>query len=168
MLAQHPDVPVAAVVLLSPIVAPGQVRYPADGSSLVPGSELQAVEWFVGGLSPFGTAGAQTLIGSVSRVGARFAAAATRDPRLPWLELVPLADAVTLPACRLPSDVLVVPALHGELLGDPVAVHIVRAFLTHHRISGISNLRSTAEFVAAAASAWRLPRAVTPSPPCPR
>ncbi len=168
MLAQHPDVPVAAVVLLSPIVAPGQVGYPDGGSSPVPGSELQAVVWFVGGLSPFGTSGAQTLIGSVSRVGARFAAAAARHPRLPWLELVPLADAVTLPACRLPPDVLVVPALHGELLGDPVAVGIVREFLTHHRVSRTGDLRTTAELVAAAASAWRLPQAATPSPPCPR
>jgi hypothetical protein len=167
MLAQHRDVPVAAVVLLSPIVAPGQLGYPVGGSSLVPGSELQAVEWLVGGLSPFGTSGAQTLIGSVSQVGARFAAAATRRPRLPWLELVPLADAVTLPDCRLPPNVLVVPALHGELLGDPAAVRIVRAFLTRHRVSGASTtLRTTAEFVAAAASAWRLPQAAAPTPPC--
>jgi hypothetical protein len=168
MLAQHRDVPVAAVVLLSPIVAPGQLGYRVGGSALVPGSELQAVEWFVGGLSPFGTSGAQTLIGSVSQVGARFAAAAVSHPRLPWLELVPLADAVTLPDCRLPPDVVVVPALHGELLGDPVAVRTVRAFLTHHRVSGTSSLRTTAEFVAAAASAWRLPQAAAPSPPCPR
>jgi hypothetical protein len=168
MLAQHPDVPVAAVVLLSPIVAPGQLGYPVGGPSLIPGSELQAVEWFVGGLSPFGTAGAQRLIGSVSRVGARFAAAAVRRPRLPWLDLVPLADAVTLPACHLPANVLVVPALHGELLGDPVAVHMVSEFLTHHPVGGTSSLRTTAELVAAAASAWRLPQAAAPSPPCPR
>jgi hypothetical protein len=168
MLAQHPDVPVAAVVLLSPIVAPGQVGYSVGGSSLLPGSELQAVVWFVGALSPFGTSGAQTLIGSVSRVGARFAAAATRHPRLPWLELVPLADAVTLPACRLPPDVLVVPALHGELLSDPAALRLVREFLTRHRVSGAGDMRTTAELVAAAASAWRLPQASTPSPPCPR
>jgi hypothetical protein len=168
MLARHPDVPVAAVVLLSPIVAPGQLGYPAGGLALVPGSELRAVEWLVGGLSPFGTSGARTLIGSVSLDGARFAAAAARHPRLPWLELVPLADAVTLPDCHLPPDVLVVPALHGELLGDPVAVRIVRAFLTHHRVSGASTMRTTAEVVAAAASAWRLPQAAAPSPPCPR
>ena len=30
MLARHPDVPVGSIVLLSPIVAPGQVSYPAD------------------------------------------------------------------------------------------------------------------------------------------
>src|SRR5215831_1117972 len=125
MLARHPGVPVAAVTLLSPIVAPGQVTYPVDGGSArVPGEELQGVVWFVGGLSPFGTSGAQTLIGSVNQVGARFAAEAARHHQLRWMALVPLADAVTLPTC--------------------------------------------AEIVAAAASAWRIPLATPPSPPCPR
>jgi hypothetical protein len=169
MLALHPRVPLAAVVLLSPIVAPGQVSYPVGGgSALVPGVELQGVVWFVGGLSPFGTSGAQTLIGSVNQVGARFAAQAVRDHRLPWLELVPLADAVTLPACSLPSDVLVVPALHGALLANPVSLRVVRDFLAHRRVAGTARLRTTAEIVAAAASAWRIPQVTTPSPPCPR
>jgi len=169
MLAQHPRVPVDAAVLLSPIVAPGQVSYPAGGGlAMVPGSELQGVEWFVGGLSPFGTAGAQTLIGSVNQVGARFADRAARDHRLPWLDLVPLADAVTLPACSLPSNVRVVPAFHGDLLGDPAALRIVRDFLIHHRVTGAAQLRTTAEIVASAASAWRIPLPTTPSPPCPR
>ena len=169
MLALHPHVPLAAVALLSPIVAPGQVSYPVgDGSAEVPGSELQGVVWFVGGLSPFGTSGAQTLIGSVNRVGARFAAQAARHHRLRWMALVPLADAVTLPTCRLPSNVLVVPALHGSLLGDQAALGMVRDFLTHHRVARTAGLRTTAEIVAAAASAWRIPLATTPSPPCPR
>jgi hypothetical protein len=169
MLAQHPHVPVAAVALLSPIVAPGQMSYPVgDGSALVPGSELQAVVWFVGGLSPFGTSGAQKLIGSVNRVGARFAERAARDRQLPWLDLVPLADAVTLPNCSLPSNVLVVSAFHGDLLGDPVALQIVRDFLIHHQVTGTARLRTAAEIVASAASAWRIPLATTPSPPCRR
>ena len=168
MLARHPRVPVAAAVLLSPIVAPGQVSYPVGGGGLaiVPGSELQGVEWFVGSLSPFGTAGAMKLIGSVNQVGARFAAQAARDHRLRWLDLVPLADAVTLPACSLPSNLQVVPAFHGDLLGDPAALRIVRHFLIGHRVAGAAQLRTTAEIVASAASAWRIPLATTPSPPC--
>jgi hypothetical protein len=169
MLARHPHVPVAAAVLLSPIVAPGQVSYPVGGGlAMVPGSELQGVEWFVGSLSPFGTAGAMKLIGSVNQVGARFAAQAARDHRLRWLDLVPLADAVTLPACSLPANVQVVPAFHGDLLGDPAALRIVRHFLIRHRVAGADQLRTTAEIVAAAASAWRIPLATAPSPPCPR
>lgn len=61
---------------------------------------------------------------------------------------------------------LVVPALHGALLNDPESLRIVRDFLSDHRISGPPGLRTTAEIVAAAASAWRIPQATTPSPPC--
>jgi hypothetical protein len=169
MLALHPHVPLGAVVLLSPIVAPGQVSYPVGGGSAeVPGSELQGVVWFVGGLSPFGTSGAQTLIGSVNQVGARFAAQAARHRQLRWMALVPLADAVTLPTCSLPPNVVVVPALHGSLLSDQTALQMVRDFLTHHRVARTAGLRTTAEIVAAAASAWRIPLATPPSPPCPR
>jgi hypothetical protein len=169
MLALHPHVPLAGVVLLSPIVAPGQVSYPVGGGSAeVPGTELQGVVWFVGGLSPFGTSGAQTLIGSVNQVGARFAAQAARHHRLRWMALVPLADAVTLPACSLPPSVLVVPAMHGSLLTDQAALRMVRGFLTHQRVARTAGLRTTAEIVAAAASAWRIPLATPPSPPCRR
>jgi len=169
MLALHPHVPLGTVVLLSPIVAPGQASYPVGGGSAeLPGSELQGVVWFVGGLSPFGTSGAQTLIGSVNQVGARFAAQAARHHQLRWMALVPLADAVTLPACSLPPNVLVVPALHGSLLGDQAALQMVRDFLTHHRVARTAGMRTAAEIVAAAASAWRIPLATPPSPPCPR
>jgi len=71
MLARHPGAPVGSVALLSPIVAPGQSGYrEGGGTGLVTGDELHALIWFVGGLSPYGTSGAQTLINSVNRVGA--------------------------------------------------------------------------------------------------
>jgi hypothetical protein len=167
MLARHPDVPVSSVVLLSPIVAPGQVGFRgASGSSQVTGDELHALIWFVGGLSPFGTSGAETLINSVNNVGARFAAAAARSDRVRLLEVIPLADAVTLPACPLPPNVVVIPAFHGELLGDPAALRAVRGFLAHRPVRSMPVLRTTAEIMAAAASAWRMPEHAPPSPPC--
>ncbi len=169
MLALHPRAPLGSVVLLSPIIAPGQDNYPRlDGAApgLVAGAELRGVIWFVGGLSPFGTAGAQTFVGSVDSVGARFAAMA--HPRLARsLQFVPLADAVTLPACSLPANVEVVPAFHGELLGDPAVLEAVRAFLSHEPVRGRPGLRATAEVVAAGAAAWRMPLLASPSPPCP-
>ena len=121
MLATHHGLPLGSVVMMSPIVAPGQVTYPGGtGRALVPADELRAMVWFVGGLSPFGPSGAQRLIDSVNELGARYAASAARHHPLRWLLLVPLADAVTLPVCPLPQDVRVVPALHGDLLGRPV------------------------------------------------
>jgi hypothetical protein len=167
MLARHPEVPLGSVALLSPIVAPGQARYArGGGSGLVAGDELHAVIWFVGGLSPFGSAGAQRFIDSVNTVGAQFATMAARRLPLRVLELVPLADSVTLPACHLPPNVLVVPGLHGRLLGDPLALRMVRAFLRHQRVRGTPALRTTAEIMAAAASAWRMPEPTVPNPPC--
>ena len=54
---------------MSPIVAPGQVTYPGGGGrALVPADELRAMVWFVGGLSPFGSSGAQRPIDSVDQV----------------------------------------------------------------------------------------------------
>jgi hypothetical protein len=167
MLARHPDAPVGSVVLLSPIVAPGQYGYRGGtGTGLVTKDELHALIWFVGGLSPFGTAGAQTLINSVNSVGARFAEAAAQHPPVRLLEVIPLADAVTLPACPLLRNVVVIPAFHGELLGDPAALHAVRRFLTDQSVTGVPGLRTTAEIMAAAATAWRMPVSAAPSPPC--
>jgi hypothetical protein len=166
MLAQHPRAPVGSVVLLSPIVAPGQYGYKGTGSSLLTRDELHALIWFVGGLSPFGTTGAQTLISSVNSVGARFASAAAEHAPVRMLDVVPLADAVTLPACPLPRNVVVIPAFHGELLGDRVALRAVRRFLTDRSVTGVPSLRATAEIMAAAATAWRMPESAAPSPPC--
>jgi hypothetical protein len=168
MLARHPGAPVGSVVLLSPIVAPGQAGYRgSSGSALVTRDELHAVIWFVGGLSPFGSSGAQTLINSVNSVGAQFADAAADHAPVRLLDVVPLADAVTLPACPLPPSVVVVPAFHGNLLGDPAALRAVRGFLADRPVKTVAGLRTTAEIVAAAATAWRMPQtAAPPSPPC--
>jgi hypothetical protein len=167
MLATHPGLPLGSVVMMSPIVAPGQVTYPGGNSQdLMPADELRALVWFVGGLSPFGSAGAQRLIDSVDEVGARFAASAARHHPLRWLLLVPLADAVTLPVCPLPPDVRVVPALHGDLLGSPGVTAMVRGFLADRRVAEPDGYKATAEIVAAAAAAWRMPVTTAPMHAC--
>jgi hypothetical protein len=167
MLATHHGLPLGSVVMMSPIVAPGQVTYPGGtGRALVPADELRAMVWFVGGLSPFGPSGAQRLIDSVDELGARYAASAARHHPLRWLLLVPLADAVTLPVCPLPQDVRVVPALHGDLLGNPSVTRMVRGFLAHRRVPEPDGYKATAEIVAAAAAAWRMPVTTAPTHAC--
>lgn len=167
MLATHHGLPLGSVVMMSPIVAPGQVTYPGGtGRALVPADELRAMVWFVGGLSPFGPSGAQRLIDSVDELGARYAASAARHHPLRWLLLVPLADAVTLPVCPLPQDVRVVPALHGDLLGSPSVTRMVRGFLAHRRVPEPDGYKATAEIVAAAAAAWRMPVTTAPTHAC--
>jgi hypothetical protein len=171
MLARHPDVPVASIALLSPIVDPGQ-DYAAgqamaaadqDGDP-VSGQALNALVRMAGALSPFGESGAQRLIDSVRADGAEFAASAARNGHgIHWLAVVPLADAVTLPVCDLPSNVVVVPALHGSLLGDAAVDRNVHRFFSDKQVAGQQQMRDEAEVIAAAASAWRMP--VTGAPP---
>lgn len=166
MLALHPRVPLASVVLLSPIVSPGRNMYPAiAGQGMMPGAELRSVIWFAGSLSPFGPTGAQTFVDSVGSDGARFAAAARLHP-VRSVQFLPLADAVTMPACRLPRNAVVVPAFHGELLGDRSVLTPVRDFLTHHPLPRRPGLATTAEVIAAGATAWRMPALAVPSGPC--
>ena len=77
MLDRHPGLPVGAVVLLSPIVEPGQLSYPpgADGSS-VSEEALDELNYLIGSMSPFGPDGAAELLNLVSEFGARYFASA--------------------------------------------------------------------------------------------
>jgi hypothetical protein len=182
MLDRHPGLPIASVVLLSPIVEPGQLSYPPgqDGSS-VSQDALDELNYLIGSMSPYGPSGAQDLLSSVSEFGARYFAALADDVAagagagpgasgkpIRWLAVVPLADAVTLPVCGLPPDVIVVPALHGGLLGDPVVLPLVIRFLSGHQVTVASNqdgrLRAAAEAIAGAATAWRMPQTTSSCP----
>jgi hypothetical protein len=164
MLARHPHVPIGWVVLLSPIVEPGQAGHGVD---TVPGAALTTLNALVGGMSPYGRSGAQALIESVSEVGASYFATVSRDTGRRWLAVVPLADAVTLPACPWPRNVIFVDAFHGGLLGDRSVQQMVEAFLASGTVpdSGLAglaggnqqDLRSAAQLIAAAAAAWRIP-----------
>ena len=158
MLARHPHVPVKSVTLLSPIIEPGQL---GQAGGTVPGAALTTLNNLVGGMSPYGSSGAQELIESVSKVGARYFEEVSRDRTLPWLAVIPLADAVTLPACPWPQNVIFVDAFHGGLLGNASVRQLVESFLTSGdaQVDSASQrqLRSTAELIAAAATAWRMP-----------
>ena len=176
MLGRHRGLPIASVVLLSPIVGPGQLSYPPgpDGAS-VSEDALDELNRLVGSMSPYGPSGAQDLLSSVSEFGARyFADAASGDgpgadgKPIRWLAVVPLADAVTLPVCGLPQNVIVVPAFHGGLLGDPSVLPMVSQFLSGRPVTVASHddgqLRAAAEAITGAATAWRMPQTSTACP----
>ena len=165
MLARHPHVPVKSVTLLSPIVEPDQL---GQAGGTVPGAALTTLNNLVGGMSPYGSSGAQKLIESVSKVGARYFEQVSRDRTPPWLAVIPLADAVTLPACPWPQNVIFVDAFHGGLLGNASVRQLVEGFLASGaaQVDNASQrqLRSTAGLIAAAATAWRMPELSTSCP----
>ena len=142
----------------------------------MPSAALTTLNDLVGGMSPYGRSGAQTLIESVSEVGASYFATVSRDTGRPWLAVIPLADAVTLPACSWPKNVIFIDAFHGGLLGDRSVQQMVETFLASGRVpdsdlaelAGGSqrDLRSAAQLIAAAAAAWRMPdlHSACPSP----
>jgi hypothetical protein len=164
MLARHPHVPISSVSLLSPIVEPGQL---GQAGGTVPGAALTTLNNLIGGMSPYGSSGAGALIDSVSEVGASYFAEVSHDHGLPWMAVVPLADAVTLPACPWPKNVIFVDAFHGGLLGDSSVQRIVETFLATGAppdqdldvLAGGSqrDLRSAARLIAGAGAAWRMP-----------
>jgi hypothetical protein len=173
MLARHPRVPVSSVVLLSPIVDPGQAVQAGQTSGTgqygdpVSGDALSELVKMAGSLSPFGESGAGRLIASVRSDGAAYAAAAVRNgQRIRWLAVIPLADAVTLPVCGLPNNAIVVPAMHGSLLGDPAIDRMAHRFLSNQPVAGQQQLRDTAQAIAAASTAWRMPVIGATGPAC--
>jgi hypothetical protein len=161
MLARHPHLPVRSLVLLSPIVAPGQMGHGSQASATVPGDALITLNNLVGGMSPYGSSGAKELIDSVSQVGATYFASVSKDRGIPWLAVIPLADAVALPTCPWPQSVIFVAALHGGLLGHASVRQMVVSFLADGRVSPTGpsqqRLRNAAQLISSAAAAWRMP-----------
>jgi len=159
MLARHPDVPVRSVTLLSPIIEPDQL---GQAAGTVPGAALTTLNNLIGGMSPYGSSGADALIDSVRQFGARYFEQVSGERSLPWLAVIPLADAVTLPVCSWPGNVFFVDGFHGGLLGNTSARQLVEAFLSGGAAGAASvsqqKLRGTARLIAAAAAAWRMPQ----------
>ena len=167
MLSRHPDLPIGSVVLLSPIVDPGGDSYTSgQDASSVSEDALDELNHLAGEISPYGPSGAERLLSSVSEFGAQyFDAVSTESGKsLRWMAVVPLADALTLPVCALPPDVIVVPAFHGGLLGDGNVLPMVADFLHGQQVSGTPDMRAAAEVITGAAAAWRMPdtRSVCP------
>ena len=78
-----------------------------------------------------------------------------------------LAKTLTLPACTLPGNVVVVPAFHGGLLGDPQVLPLVARFIGGQPVAGEADLgqgrlRAAAEVIAGSAVAWRMPDTSVP------
>ena len=153
--------PVGSIVLLSPIVAPGQLSYPpgADGAS-VSEDALDELNNLVGSMSPYGPSGAQQLLSSVSEFGARYFEAVadpSGEPALPARGGPARRRAHAAGLARRRAWSLL--AFHGGLLGDGGVLPMVSAFLTGRPVTAQNEgeLRDAAEAISSAAIAWRMP-----------
>jgi hypothetical protein len=172
MLDRHPGLPVGSVVLLSPIIQPGQVGGTSGGVLPVPEYALDELNVLVGSMSPYGPAGAAQLLTSAGEFGADYFdhMLTSVGTGIRWLAVVPLADALTLSSCGLPPspDVVVVPAFHGGLLGDANVLPMAARFLSGRAAAAPApqqdSLRTAAELISGAAAAWRMPQT---GPACP-
>ncbi len=82
MLARHPHVPVGSLVLLSPIVEPGQI---SEAGDTVPGYALLTLNNLVGGMSPYGSSGAQAADRLGERIRRPLFREVSHDLSLPWM-----------------------------------------------------------------------------------
>lgn len=164
-LSRHPQAPVGAVALLSPIVDPGRVRFPGRGQQgwgLAAGWELRGLLRLVSGISPFDLSPDGPLLGSIGTGASALALAGGCPPRWATLVLVPVADAVTLPL-RLATageqrlTVVGVPAFHGGLLSDPDVRRQLADFFAGRPVAPRPGWTAAADVVSGVAAAWRVP-----------
>lgn len=132
-LVSHERAPVSDLILLSPLVHPGRVYYPPagkDGWGVASGWALRGITSIVGEVSAINLRADAPLLRSITSH-----ALALRDlldctpARVPELVIVPLTSALGGPnPAGIDAPTLVLPAVHGGLLGNPTArAAVVRA-----------------------------------------
>jgi hypothetical protein len=166
-LHRHPHGPVADVALLSPIVDPARVRYPAAGQQgwgVAAGWELRGVTGAIGRIAPFAVSASGPLLRSIDNLAGTLSLSDLCRPGLRTAAFVPLADSVTLPpklSTDSPVPVVVVPAFHGGLLGNPGVERALRSWLDGKPLPSRPGLAAASQLLAGASSAWRVPPLVT-------
>jgi hypothetical protein len=162
-LAERATVPVGAVVLVSPLLEPGRVSFPAPGSTgwgMVAGRGLQELGSWLGRISSHvDLAPGQPFLRSLIADGARLAAGrpGARPPR--ELAILPIADAVTgaAPDVGRGVEVAVVPAFHGGNLGDPSVAALISEELSGRPLRSDGGDVGVDRAIAALCSAWVAP-----------
>lgn len=161
--------PVRAVVLVSPLLDPGRLSYPVQGSSgagFAARDALLAIADVFQGSAPIDLSPVSAFIRSLDTTrGSSLLLCPVSDVR--QYALLPLADAVAdplpAPGPGIPGTVEL--GFHGGQLGNPVVDRTVAAVLRTGRLAAAPVLSAAERVVRAAAAAWWVP---TPDPPtCP-
>ena len=162
-LAATPHAPVDAVVLLSPLLAPGRVSYPPlgeNGWGVVSGTLLGGIAAALGTVGPVDVSADTPLFRSIVDEGPTLGALlACPPPGIRSFAVLPLDAGVAAPA---PAEVAyeheVVPAFHGGLLGDDTtARHVEQVLAGEPAPEGSSFWSAIGDGVNALASGWQAP-----------
>jgi hypothetical protein len=161
-LASHPNAPVKRVVLLSPLISPGRVYYPALGRSgwgMAGGAVLEGLDQVVGPLAGEPLPPRGPFMRSILSAGPKLDDLLACIPRGVRVQaILPLADALAAPSkLSLPVPYVIVPSFHGGLLDEPEVTGLVKDFLEGRSLRQ-SDFWSTLETaVDWAANAWQVP-----------
>jgi hypothetical protein len=161
-LMSHPEAPVDALVLLSPLVEPGGAYYPPagdDGWGVAGGLGLRWITAVVRSLSPLDVTTDDGLFRSLADDAPAFREMlACPVDGVDQLAVFPLADAVAGAEPHLdgvPSAV--VPAFHGGLVDNPAVQRTIGAVLQGGVSPDDGWWEATDTVIRAGAAAWRVP-----------
>jgi hypothetical protein len=161
-LSGVPDAPVRAVVLLSPLIAPGRVAYPAlghEGWGVVAGTVLHGLTFIVGAVGPVEVSPDTPLFRSiVEEEPALGALLGCPPPGIRSFAILPLDSGVSAPApLHVRVRHAVVPAFHGGLLGDTTSADLLGRVFRGRRAQGSGAWAFVGDVVNAGAAPWQVP-----------
>ena len=161
-LAATPRAPVRSLVVLSPLLDPGRVYYPASGDlgwGLVAGTVLDGISAIVGDLGPVDVSSDTPLFRSIVTEGPTLRGLLRCPvPGVRELAVLPIDSGVSAPApLHIGIPYTVRPAFHGGLLGDATTADLVTRTLGGHAVSTSGFWRFTEKVVQAGASPWQVP-----------
>jgi len=160
-----PDAPVDAIVVLSPLVSPGRVSYPAPGRvgwGVAAGGLLDAVGAVVERLGPVTVRSDTPLFRSiVEQAPLLQGLLRCRAPGVRALAVLPVDTGLAAPLpARVRIPFVVRPAFHGGLLGDGVTARLIARTLRGQPVDTETGWGAAERGVQALASPWQVPSLV--------
>jgi len=160
-----PDAPVDAIVVLSPLVAPGRVSYPAPGRvgwGIAAGTLLDAVGAVVDRLGPVTVRADTPLFRSIVEEAPLLQGLLQcRVPGVRELAVLPVDTGLAAPLpARIAIPSVVRPAFHGGLLGDGETERLIARTLRGRPVDTGGGWRTVERGVQALASPWQVPSLV--------
>lgn len=161
-LSADPGAPVSALVIASPLVAPGRVSYPTAASSGWGVATREAMQLLGGAfqsVSPVDLSPDSAFLTSVDRQAPMLEKAMTCPiSGVKQFALLPLADATVTPeGDQLAFPSVVVPAFHGGLLTTVPDDKIVAQVLDRRPVGENQLLQLAEDVIRSAAGAWQVP-----------